>query len=708
MFLSKIWFVLVGLVAAVAVSAAFIAPRSADRRVTELEGQRLDRAQYAAEQMLKNDAYRWINHATKLSRDAILAESLDNASRGAGEPRLLSDTVAGRIKALVPDLDGPGIDFIGAVDLKGRVVARVGESDGKAGDAIGGMEVVGDALRGFLSDDVWGAGGKLQRVAAVPVLSKTRDRIVGALVLGAETGKRLADLWKKNLGVEIALLLRGQPVAATVPEAFLSALPTEIESRANEIETAKRTRPIPLQVGGDRYFAVVAPFAGAAGAQGAFYALIGKMAPAADPLALLSTTTKDDLKWGNFPWVGLGVGVLLMIGVGLVLQRIEMEKPLTALRAEIGKLAKGEIEKLRDTAYAGKFGGIARDVNAAIDRYQHAPAAKSDTAKKDLGAILGPPPGEASVFDLPQSHFGGGLAPSNPFAPPPARTPPPVTLPPPVSSELPAFSGGFPGGFPGGAPLPPAPAPSGGKAFDTPRPVVTANALGATPQARLTSPPLGGGAKPVAAPPPPPLAALGGGSPGAPPPRPPGAQPAAASALPSGPQSLFGAPAPKAPTSAAAAPLPEFGSGDRTPILGLGERDAGEPGGAGGLGTFGGPGAPAEPTASGFADIASAASLVPSDGAGGFGAELDGDSANTAPQSIGGDAEETHVREVFEDYVATRQRCGESVASLTLEKFRDKLAANRQQLVSKYNCRTARFSVYVKDGKAAIKATPVR
>jgi hypothetical protein len=37
-----------------------------------------------------------------------------------------------------------------------------------------------------------------------------------------------------------------------------------------------------------------------------------------------------------------------------------------------------------------------------------------------------------------------------------------------------------------------------------------------------------------------------------------------------------------------------------------------------------------------------------------------------------------------------------------------KLQSNRDQLIAKYSCRTARFSVYVKDGKAAIKATPVR
>ena len=72
------------------------------------------------------------------------------------------------------------------------------------------------------------------------------------------------------------------------------------------------------------------------------------------------------------------------------------------------------------------------------------------------------------------------------------------------------------------------------------------------------------------------------------------------------------------------------------------------------------------------------------------------------------DPEEAHIREVFADYLSARRETGESTASLTLDKFRAKLEANRQQLIAKYSCRTARFSVYIKDGKAAIKATPVR
>src|SRR4051812_21443502 len=206
-------------------TAAFVAPRPADRRIEQLEGQRLDRAQYAAEQMLRTDAHRWIDYVAKLGRDAVISEALDSASRGAGEAKMIHETARSRLKVLVPDLAGIGVESIVAVDAKGRVVARVGDREAEFGDNIGGAEVVADALRGYLSDDVWGAGEKLTRIAAAPVLSKTRDRIVGAVYVGAETGKRLAEVWKKNLGVDVAVLLRKQVLSSTLSDSTLSELP---------------------------------------------------------------------------------------------------------------------------------------------------------------------------------------------------------------------------------------------------------------------------------------------------------------------------------------------------------------------------------------------------------------------------------------------------------------------------------------------------
>lgn len=71
--------------------------------------------------------------------------------------------------------------------------------------------------------------------------------------------------------------------------------------------------------------------------------------------------------------------------------------------------------------------------------------------------------------------------------------------------------------------------------------------------------------------------------------------------------------------------------------------------------------------------------------------------------------EEAHFQDVFREFVATRERCGEGAGDgLTYDKFVAKLRKNKEQLVQKYACKTVRFQVYVKEGKAALKATPVK
>ncbi len=182
--------------------------------------------------MFKVDAHKWIDHVGKLGRDAILSESLDAASRGSGECTVIHRTIQDRFRTLIPDLASGGIDSIVAIDSKGRVIARVGDNDKEYGDYIGGAELIADALRGYLSDDVWGVDGTLQRLAAAPVLSKNRDRIVGAMYVGAETGTALVERLKKNLDVDVALLLRGKVIASSRAAGELDALPELIAQHA--------------------------------------------------------------------------------------------------------------------------------------------------------------------------------------------------------------------------------------------------------------------------------------------------------------------------------------------------------------------------------------------------------------------------------------------------------------------------------------------
>jgi hypothetical protein len=68
---------------------------------------------------------------------------------------------------------------------------------------------------------------------------------------------------------------------------------------------------------------------------------------------------------------------------------------------------------------------------------------------------------------------------------------------------------------------------------------------------------------------------------------------------------------------------------------------------------------------------------------------------------------ENELHQVYQDFLDTKQRCGEPTDGVTFEKFSLKLKTNRAQLISRYSCKTVRFQVYIKDGKAALKATPV-
>jgi hypothetical protein len=70
--------------------------------------------------------------------------------------------------------------------------------------------------------------------------------------------------------------------------------------------------------------------------------------------------------------------------------------------------------------------------------------------------------------------------------------------------------------------------------------------------------------------------------------------------------------------------------------------------------------------------------------------------------------EQTHFREVFDQFVATQKECGAPVSGLTFDKFVRKLHAARDQVMKRHNASQVRFTVYVKEGRAALKASPVK
>jgi hypothetical protein len=81
--------------------------------------------------------------------------------------------------------------------------------------------------------------------------------------------------------------------------------------------------------------------------------------------------------------------------------------------------------------------------------------------------------------------------------------------------------------------------------------------------------------------------------------------------------------------------------------------------------------------------------------------------ATAAPAADGFD-EATHFREVYAEYLTLRRECGENSDGLSYDKFENTLVKTRDQVLQKHPARGVRFSVYVKEGKAALKAAPIK
>jgi len=81
--------------------------------------------------------------------------------------------------------------------------------------------------------------------------------------------------------------------------------------------------------------------------------------------------------------------------------------------------------------------------------------------------------------------------------------------------------------------------------------------------------------------------------------------------------------------------------------------------------------------------------------------------AATGGHAAAGDpAAEWH--QVYEEFLRTKRECNEPTDGLTFEKFQQTLKKNRDALMQRHGCKRVKFSVYVKEGRASLKATPVR
>ncbi|MCU0664627.1 MAG: hypothetical protein MUC50_20170 [Myxococcota bacterium] len=75
---------------------------------------------------------------------------------------------------------------------------------------------------------------------------------------------------------------------------------------------------------------------------------------------------------------------------------------------------------------------------------------------------------------------------------------------------------------------------------------------------------------------------------------------------------------------------------------------------------------------------------------------------------VGSVGEQAYFQKIYDEFFALKKQLGESVDQLTFDRFAVTLRKNRDALIARYACKAVKFQVYEKDGKASLKATPVK
>ncbi len=602
--LLRFWIFLVTIALGIAVAALLLLPRMLGDEIEHEIDARLERTQHAATLLLRVNARNWIDTSAQVASDAVLGESLDQATKGPSDLALVHKTVQDRLHYFNESMK---VDLVLATDAKGRVIARVGVEATVYKDNIDGYPVVGDALRGLRGDDTWSIGGKLFRVAASPVI--LRDRYVGSVVIGQEATAELAESMKNMLGADVVLLLRGRVIASTAPLPILDSLPAAASAHAAELAHNSRVAPFTV----DSFAVALVAFAGDAADHQAVFALCSPRHASVKLPAMLLGLLRQNPR--TLPWrmlAPVGGGALFVFLFAMLLIRVGAAGPMSRLARDAHALSRGELEQLPERSYGGKIGVAVRAINSTLARIGNSHRAVVHQSGSQHALMNAEP---VTTPKLPPPPPPGGTAPTLPIS----TTQVPADFDEGQQTKnLEQWSQVSPGERRGvfthtHTPLPP--------------PMIAADSEPLIPAAHkhsvegLRSMPNDGhqfsGPNTIVAGPP-------GAMPPTSPPRPPAA---------------------------------------RAPVGRSFE----------------------EPTS----------------------VESPSEALLLAASNDTNDEIETNFRHVFDEFVTTRQHCGETMDGVTLDKFVAKLRQNRAQLIQRYGCSNVRFQVYVRDGKTALKATPI-
>lgn len=652
MILSRIWYVILAILLAAAYYVVSLAVGQYNRRNQAAMDETLKADSQVVSWAMQVDARRRLDVLLLAAADPAVGKALKGANGKEQIPPASKEEGAKALRTFNDKLPADyKNDVVFLTDREGRLVSQIGYDQVVAYPEfeLGGYAAVFDALHGFLRDDTWVWGGRIARVVTRPVEDEVGQPPVGAVIGLRWVDKGFAKEIGKRTRTNIAFFALGQSVAsAATTEGFeeqsLEALGGDLAAVTQDKGFKESGRTDVRPLGTDDKGGVLF-----VRLPGDGWELGAGFAVARQKVSIAGPlgfiNGADDQDKRN---VKLWIVAAVVFGaafIGILFSFLEHSMPMGEMKKQADKLKKGEIDVLQLPRFRGGYRPIASDINQGIQRVVEK---GGGTARKpaDLESILGPVPAQPSMsaFSFPMGPDGSA---------------PPQTAPNPG-----------PGGFPA-----PASAQTG-------------------QNNRFPNAPPGPG--PQASP----------SRPGGPPP------PA---------NSRPGTPGPGVPMAGGMSTQP-FAGNERTMAM------AGAPPGPG----FGGPGAPPAPGNAGAHSQTVAASpaaaklamqptspapFPPNAQPGKLAKDEDEQTMVAQPSAdliaaTGGGptandpAAEWH--QVYEEFLRTKRECNEPTDGLTFEKFQQTLKKNRDALMQRHGCKRVKFSVYVKEGRASLKATPVR
>jgi outer membrane biosynthesis protein TonB len=244
MFLSKFWTLILVIIVAMLLSVIYLVPSSINEsRVGNVRALIVkDRLQM--ESILKMEARSRLDTTIVFAVDQVVREQLFEAVKRKDPtqvPMEIKEKLLSQMRKLNDGLTTFKADILIAVDKDGIVIGQVGENERSSGYSLKGFPLVQAALRGYLMDDSWFFDGKLYRMSARPVIHS--GMYVGAIIHGQKMSKDFADILSRASDSQVGIYVEDHIVAVATPGTPAAETPEKAVEKGKEKDPKKAAAP---------------------------------------------------------------------------------------------------------------------------------------------------------------------------------------------------------------------------------------------------------------------------------------------------------------------------------------------------------------------------------------------------------------------------------------------------------------------------------